>query len=338
MEYSYTSSRSATRSRGFTLVELLVVIAIIGVLVGLLLPAVQAAREAARRSQCINNLHNMALAVQTYESSKGHFPESYGGFGRNTQQGEIPAEDNNLETGVGWQLMLLPQLEQQSLFDQFDSLGALEGFFNAPSSSGLGLQRQAVLDAGLLQTQLPTYMCPSDASVQQLSTEQFQWAGKTVATTSYKGNSGNPCPPGIFDCTERTYEGTTTRYVPPGMPSLGVLSYADYRQPTEVRMIEDGLSNTLLIGEDIPEHNDHSTVFYANSNSSITSTQLNYLPQPPTPRDWRIVQSFRSYHPGGANFAKCDASVTFIPESIDIDVYWWLSTRDGHEVLNSTSF
>jgi prepilin-type N-terminal cleavage/methylation domain-containing protein len=69
--------KARPRSLGFTLVELLVVIAIIGILVALLLPAIQSAREAARRAQCMNNLKNLALAVQNYEDAKKELPPIY---------------------------------------------------------------------------------------------------------------------------------------------------------------------------------------------------------------------------------------------------------------------
>src|ERR1700678_265614 len=94
-----------SRHRGFTLIELLVVIAIIAVLIALLLPAVQAAREAARRSQCVNNLKQLGLAMQNYHDVIGTCPTGHLGTGWN--------DFNAL-------VMLLPYIEQGPMYNQFN--------------------------------------------------------------------------------------------------------------------------------------------------------------------------------------------------------------------------
>ncbi|MCA9239559.1 MAG: DUF1559 domain-containing protein [Planctomycetales bacterium] len=118
------------RRHGFTLVELLVVIAIIGVLIALLLPAVQAAREASRRTQCMSNLKQIGLAVQTYHDSHGHFPT-----GRNTRS----------PLGVSWAFNILPQIEEQSVYDAYVPTERVD----------------SPLNAAAMRTPIEVYACPS---------------------------------------------------------------------------------------------------------------------------------------------------------------------------------
>lgn len=99
--------------RGFTLVELLVVIAIIGILVGLLLPAVQAAREAARRSQCLNNLMQLGLAVHHYEFNYEHLPAG-------VLNPEGPIRNEPIGQHVSWIAQILPYIEEGNAFERFD--------------------------------------------------------------------------------------------------------------------------------------------------------------------------------------------------------------------------
>ena len=103
-----------SRVKGFTLVELLVVVAIIGVLVALLLPAIQSAREAARRSQCANNLRQMGLALQNYHDVYKAFP--YGGTSSFVHQAGTGTHPRR---GTNWRTFILPFLEQQAIFDSF---------------------------------------------------------------------------------------------------------------------------------------------------------------------------------------------------------------------------
>src|SRR6266581_2392753 len=97
------------RKRGFTLIELLVVISIIAVLIALLLPAVQSAREAARRSQCVNNLKQIALGAHNFESTNSKFPDGIGPY---------PAVGGGTRLGV--QGLILPYLEQSNLYGTFN--------------------------------------------------------------------------------------------------------------------------------------------------------------------------------------------------------------------------
>jgi prepilin-type N-terminal cleavage/methylation domain-containing protein len=122
-----TVQKSSRRRIAFTLIELLVVISVISVLMGLLLPAVQNAREAASRIRCANNLKQIGLAMQNYNSAFGSFPPS-------RQPGEGPS----------WAWMILPQLEQDELFKQWKN-GAPMFQVNVPA----------------VQTALPFYFCPT---------------------------------------------------------------------------------------------------------------------------------------------------------------------------------
>jgi prepilin-type N-terminal cleavage/methylation domain-containing protein len=157
--------RAQSRRRpGFTLVELLVVIAIIGILVALLLPAVQAAREAARRSQCQNNLKQLALACHNHHDNKKRLPFSVSPW---AEGGPPP------RTGRGWIIEALPFMEQQNLYVAFE-----------PSRVGDMFSGGGILNCQpQLATVLEALTCPSDPS-QRLSTNMYQLSGITVAVTS----------------------------------------------------------------------------------------------------------------------------------------------------------
>ena len=126
---------------GFTLVELLVVIAIIAILIALLLPAVQAAREAARRAQCANNLKQIALAAHNYHSTHGRFPMAYVDCGTHSVW-------NN---SIGWLgttafAQILPFLEQINVSDNYD----------------YGERMNNPANKDIVGSQIPVYTCPSD--------------------------------------------------------------------------------------------------------------------------------------------------------------------------------
>src|SRR5690242_1917599 len=119
---SVCSFRRRLRQRvdGFTLIELLVVIAIIAILIALLLPAVQQAREAARRTQCKNNLKQLGLALNNYETTHKGIPQStpvMTGNGGGATYGSGGASTAAPRTDWTWSAMLLPYIEQAPLYN-----------------------------------------------------------------------------------------------------------------------------------------------------------------------------------------------------------------------------
>jgi len=140
--------RAANRrsTAAFTLVELLVVIAIIGILMALLLPAVQSVREAARRIQCVNNLSQLALAAQQYESAHESFPPG-------VLDAKGPIESVAQGQHVNWLAHLLPHLDQQNAYDRLDFADGAYGTKNAP----------------LRNWGANVFLCPSDSGAAALA-------------------------------------------------------------------------------------------------------------------------------------------------------------------------
>lgn len=369
--------QSKPAARGFTLVELLVVIAIIGILVALLLPAVQAAREAARRMQCVTNLKNVALAAINYHDQYGHFPvdESYydggdrGGGANSAQKVNVGALTYSWQPraslgvpadgldGGGWIVRVLPFIEEQALYDQFDlpNQGVNGQWNGAPGN--LGMNNTIDLNSSFTKAlgQQPSVLaCPSDPKAGASVGEQFPYNSGNevprgpqvlVATTSYKGNAGDgvfenePTPLADWSYTPRfsCYEGDDC---------VGIFWRATYiRGGVKMRSITDGTSQTLLMGETSPIDG-NSAAWSSDADWAVTSIEINFdyssdgacidgrgAVNPG--QCWGLMRGFRSLHPGGVNFAKCDGSVSFVSESIEHRVYRAVSTRQGGEVASN---
>jgi len=176
-----------SRRRGFTLIELLVVIAIIGVLIALLLPAVQAAREAARRSQCVNNLKQIGLALHNYFSANGDtMPPCTVDPATNTSLTTMPGAN---ESALA---RLLPFLEQQPVYNAInwnvDARWGANPAPNPPDNASGGAW--AVINFTAAITSVKTFLCPSDPNPGTSGTMGWPGNQRLVGAGNYPINIG----------------------------------------------------------------------------------------------------------------------------------------------------
>lgn len=313
-----TASRSAQRKNGFTLIEILVVIAIIGVLVALLLPAVQSAREAARRSQCINNLKQIGIALHNYQTDKGVFPPGYVSF--------VDATQNDLGAGWAWASMLLPQVEQAPLYN----------------SINFGLSVSFPQNTTACLTRLGVFLCYSDSPkltvdvLDQTNTNVLA----TVATGNYVGVFGtgelitNPSKGnGMFFRNSFTglrdlLDGATTTLMV-GERSHN-LSYVTWT----ARTVNGWLTVTPSTDGGTTTSNPPAEPAIAMVLGPVGLTTPPRTPNNPAPH----VSDYWSYHPGIVNFVFADGSVRSLKNSIAPNVFQALATRKGKEVISEDQF
>jgi prepilin-type N-terminal cleavage/methylation domain-containing protein/prepilin-type processing-associated H-X9-DG protein len=324
------------RRGGFTLVELLVVIAIIAVLVGLLIPAVQKVREAANRTQCQNNLKQIALALHSYHDAKKHFPGNH-----------RPVVTNSVRER--WFTKTLPQLDQNNIWKNYDETTNWDSPTNLPLTS----------------VPLEVAICPATPDGNRLDGDPALapgWARivPTIAVTDYAMLYGlHPTFLVANGFTQPNYQGVLTK------TDGQYIAIAD---------ITDGVSNTLLVVESAGRPLLYQNGVKVNANwgqdgvngggwarpaSDIwligfgdkagtvaggpyainAANGLDHLGQYPlqvptgAPLGTDGSGQIYSFHSGGANAALADGSVRFLDASLSPGTLGSLVTIAGGEVV-----
>ena len=331
-----------TARPGFTLIELLVVIAVIAILVSLLLPAVQQAREAARKSQCLNNLKQIGLALHNYESTYKVFPpggwDSYNSFAQQAQ--------------------ILPYLDQGNLANLIDfsqplmdpALPAWRTRLNPPNEAAAG-------------TVVATYLCPSDGQNPRfVDDNDDEWAatnslmnvGSGVGQNYYESN---PDTDGVFwrgsDTGFMSLRDGATNTIAVAETLLGMRGgrTPDLLDPQR-QMARGGAGAEGRPGGPTGEElfaSIPSSTSYDGGRATTWIRGLGYNtyvdaqlrpndPLPDVAHHGSGLTAARSAHPGGVNVVLCDGSARFVGETIEEDTWRALFSRNGGEVIDGSEF
>jgi prepilin-type processing-associated H-X9-DG protein/prepilin-type N-terminal cleavage/methylation domain-containing protein len=296
-------------ARAFTLIELLVVIAIIAVLIALLLPAVQAAREAARRTQCVNNLKQIGLALASYESTHRVFPPGY--------VSAFDASGTDTGPGWGWATLLLPQMEQTPLFGSINF--------------SLGIEQPGSLTSRL--TTVGVYLCPSDSVKPTWTAFSRDALGNPIAALCLVAPSNYV---GMFGSSDPGIDGDGVFF---RNSSVGLRDITDGTSQTiTIGERSHDLGEASWVGSVtgavlFPTDNDGIGYPRAESGPGMILGHTGGGRGPGDPS--AEVNQFYSRHSGRVvNFLFADGHVALLKPTINDKTYRALSTRAGGEVVS----